>query len=269
MYGSSERITDMLNQEDLDSLKRKFQFYLWTDDNTLQSELFIWNFFLTDSEFIGWIPSHIQIKKLDNESRLINSIWQKSQVPSATSFNIDIVECSSRKLAHEHLIQNLANYSAPLNRLPSKPIGPRRTTEIGDVAFANHNASTLFFVRANLAVKINSLENESIHPIALRLDEKFASSPRKLIENMVYPVEAINDVSSANIKIDEAIPLSIPDTDLRGQPVWYKLFSRSGTFKQVGGDICFLANSSGKHDIYIFAINPNIGIEKQRLQIRI
>jgi hypothetical protein len=260
-----------MDQDSLSQLKKEFAYETWRGSNTLQSNLFIWRFFLTGGELSGWrLLNSVSGSEASNPPIFAESGWEYVKGKDRTVLRLELLECESLYSAQEHLLYDLGRTPILMSKRRSEVMGIRRTTEIGDVCFGDEDDSTLFFTRANLHIKIKKGAGNllSVPEFARRLDEILYSSPRRLTEDIAYPPQ-VGDSLNALVRSPSIVRLSVPETDLRGEKIWHKFFSRSGSFIALNGGPCFQTNKQGRNEIYIFAVSPNRGIERQRLSIKV
>ena len=137
----------MLNKQ-LDAVSQKFDFAAWRGINQLDRELLVRNIALPRDLVPGLDPGRIREIDPGDGSRLLRVSWP---VPGqeAALLVMDIRECESRDVAHQVVLELLANMQAP----DVKRLGDDAP---GDVAFARDSTTDMIFARGNIALSIRN-----------------------------------------------------------------------------------------------------------------
>lgn len=142
--------------EQLDLIKKRFDFAAWRGINQLDRELSAREIKLPKGLIAGIDPKRIRVIDPGDGSRLLRMSWSDPEQEAAL-FVMDIHECKSREAAHEALLELLANMQAPdIKRLEQNAPG--------DIAFAQDASKAIVFARGNITFSIRN-GGEQILPI--------------------------------------------------------------------------------------------------------
>lgn len=221
-------------------------------------------------------------------SSLIKSLWKRPDETRRVLINVNIHECTSRKAAHELLLQLLAQFQLPNVR--------RREGNVGDVAFSGPDELFILFARGNLVyfVRNAGLDTIPVTAIAEQLDSELISKPDVADSPAgslrIERVAAVHSDEAAP-RIGEVIPLDVAVMDsmivksfaapseqaframkeqpVSARPVMYKVFSSTGEAFQQEGQLVYLPHVSGPQEIMVFAINAERRAASKNLQINV
>lgn len=234
-------------QEHLELLRRKYDFKKWHDTNKLDENLFIWKYLLGKREFLNWRSRRITPIDVKGVPPHIRSIWSQSLGGPEKLLRVDVLKCSSRAHAHDHLLELLGKFE-------SSNLIRQEQLDIGDVSFS-FKESSILFARANLVIFIVNASRNVVHviKIARRFDKKLISKIKvKPVNNM--PIFQKFDVILEK-KFRDFIPLDVKVVDPQKRSVWFKFFSKSGEVFLQEKLLVYRTKTSGPQKITAFAIN--------------
>jgi len=249
-----ERIAELVDFYALDS---------WQGTNTLENNLFIWKYALSDKQFPGWEADHIdQETNLDGQLSS-DSIWYPMDNEGERLLNVVVHERASRAEAHHFLIEQLSRFHGPrLLRLEN--------INTGDVAFGVPGGYLILFARANLTVMIRNADRDliSVFEIAHQFDQDLCRRPAILEKGVNPEIEHFTSPTS-NVAMGSNALLDIEATDPLGRPLWFKFFSELGEVKFEARQLVYQPISPGEERITAYAINPNGGTDTHELQFTV
>jgi len=233
----------------LTHLKNLHLYDEWQNSNTLDTNLFVWQFLASDVQIPGLKSRKIQRIEVRDTVRAVHSIWAPTGGEKHVLFNVEIYECSSRREAQHLLLERIAQmqFADTLTR--------REQSEIGDVAFVTPADDMILFARANLALLISHIGHEEapVSKIASGFDAQFVSRPSAPAKEVAAP--EIQTVELAAPFRLEAALLSTAIPNPQNENLWFKFFSEAGEIQMVDGIPHYKPEREGMHEITIFAIN--------------
>lgn len=215
----------------------------------------------------------------------VKSFWISPGAGRKTVIEVTVQECPSRKVAHEQLLQFIAQFQLPnVNR---------REGFLGDIAFTGPRNLFVLFARGNLVCFLRNagLEVVPVTELAQVLDQQLTSRPDVELEVIRRPAARLGReaFASAAPSKGEVFPLNFELLDLTGEraaltheaaylemkktpvtpvrPVMYKVFSAAGETILEGDQLVYRPDVSGPQDIAIFAIKADDGATGRDLQI--
>jgi hypothetical protein len=281
-----------MSQPLIDQMKQRFDFDEWYDRNTLDENLFFWNYFLAGHEFPGWQPHSIREIKAPQVPPLNRSVWKLKSAAGSDRMkaslaesvplkeraepllSVDSFECRSRADAHEFIIKILGEFQLPVVAQPG---------EVGDISFVVPNNSLILFARANLVHLIRNAGGNmvGVSDIASRLDSNLISKP----EPLELATSAIHALSRAaplrTLRTGERVLLATKDNASQGEfftaagttqpalraaalvarPPFYKVFYRDGEVfeedTQEVKQLVYIPTSPGEQKVSVFAVDQS------------
>jgi hypothetical protein len=239
--------------EEQDDLKKQHGYDSWRGRNSLDENLFVWNFFLSGNELSGWQPHRIQrIEARESDSPfLLRSIWKQpeSSAKEEKLLSIDTLECASRAAAHEALLQMLGEFQGPI-------VTRSEQSEVGDVAFTAPGGSLILFARANLVIMVRNAGRDlvAVGGVASQLDADLIKKT-ELMGGRVTQVQQL-EPRTEGYKLGERVPLGVVTTERLGHSQWFKLFSSPGEIVLEKGALVYEYKEAGPQKITVIAINP-------------
>ena len=214
----------------------------------------------------------------------VKSFWSSPGAGRKTVIEVTVQECPSRKVAHEQLLQFIAQFQLPnVNR---------REGFLGDVAFTGPRELFILFARGNLVCFLRNagLEVVPVTELAQVLDQQLTSKPEVELEKISRPAARLHlESTSGAPSKGEGFPLNFELLDLSGEraaltheaayvemketpvtpvrPVMYKVFSAAGETILEGDQLVYRPDKSGPQEITLFAIKADEGASGRDLQI--
>lgn len=259
-----------MGKKQLEYLKQHHEFEAWCGCNTLKENLFIWNYFLSGSEFPGWQIHSNQPMTVPGWPRFIQSTWRHHEGDIETVLRVDVYECASRVKAHEFLLQLLGQFHLPNVELQEK-------IAVGDVAFSSPGDAVILFARANYVLLVSNAGRELVaaNEVARPFDTELYSKPKKVEGVKVVPEIGRFRASGTEVRVGEGVLLELEVSDMRDsktserqergipahleRPLCYKFFSRSGDVFLKEGRPFYKPGSAGAQEVKVFAINADRG----------
>lgn len=134
-----------MSTEQIDSLKKQFDFDSWRGVNKLDRDLTAKQLCLPGDLLPGLEPARMREIDPGDGSRLLRASWSAPDDES-TLYVMDVRECRSREHAHEVLLELLANTQT----IDIKQVADKYP---GDIAFAA-TPSAIIFARGNVVFSI-------------------------------------------------------------------------------------------------------------------
>lgn len=253
-----------LDEKQFAALARRFDFETWRDSNKLDTNLFIWNFFMVGKEFTGWSLSNIEMIQPRGEVQypLMLSVWQKNERERLCSVSMRIHECPDLSSAHTLLLENLALFQSP-------NIVQLTESRIGDVVFGNPSRYTLLFARANMVVLMMNASRNLIpvDEFATSVDDYLAQAPANFADDLAPRVEPVaTTVVEPDASEKTTWQLNVNEPSAK---VWHKFFTTSGVVHQYKGQLHYHPDRKAESSkLRVFAISPGEGVGHQDLTIK-
>lgn len=140
----------------LESLKKHYDFEAWRGTNELGRNIERRNISLPRDLLQDLEPAQVRDIDPGDGTRLLRASWSVSGEDDGTVF-VDLRECKSLDMAHQIVLELLANMQAPDVKRTKEPVG--------DVSFSRGDASFLIFARGNVAISIRNA-GDTIVPVA-------------------------------------------------------------------------------------------------------
>lgn len=246
----------------LNRLKDAHHYDEWENSNTLDTNLFVWQFVSSDVQILGWKPRKLQRIEVRNTVGALQSIWDDVTGNQGESvLNAEIYECSSRREAQHFLLERMAQMqlSGKLARIKEPPAG--------DVAFVAPSDDMILFARANLALLISNVGQNTVPVlrIASAFDEQFRSMPATLVSK--YATLGIQTFAlAAPARLEAALPLTIDIPNPQQEHLWFKFFSGTGEVELINGIPHYKPSREGTNEVKVFAINSAGNASTEKLQ---
>jgi len=142
--------------EQPDAVRQRFDFTAWRGINRLDRDLSLRSLALPKDLIAGLDPARIREIDPGDGTRLLRASWPVPGREGALLV-MDIRECDSREVAHEVLLELLANMQAP-------DVERFEDGAPGDVAFTRDASAAVVFARGNLALSIRN-GGETVVPV--------------------------------------------------------------------------------------------------------
>lgn len=234
----------------------------WRGVNRLDEELLVWAFFLRGEELPGWTAERIDEVSHPGWPRMIESVWKP---PEGGLALLDVFECSSRRKAHEFLIDLIAQLESPLVTRVERP-------RVGDVAFAGPGDGLAVVARANLVMLLRAGDRPPV-PIqhaAAELDAEVISKPEAPAEPVALAAREAPAIRELRLAGPEPRPgaeraLVVSAEDPRREPLFYKCFSSSGTLELRDGEVMYRHTSRAPPRLEVYAVAPGRGVARREL----
>jgi hypothetical protein len=270
-----------LENQRLEYLKQQYEYEDWRGANTLDENLFVWNFLMTGSEFPGWTLHSYRPVVMPGWPAFIQSIWKRPEAGDEAVLRVDVYQCSSRGQAHEFLVQVLGQAQLPA-------IHRQAAASAGDVTFAGAGDAGILFARANLVfIAVNA--GRQLEPVTQevhRLDRHITSKPGRASTARTAPRILRLESTAREYKVGEKIPLEVEAADpsrpadalrLAGahaaqpeSPLYLKFFSPlSGEVLMEGDRLVYHPNAPGQHEVTAYAINTAGAANREVIQLAV
>jgi len=244
----------------LDQLKQRYEYESWPAASLTGENLFIWQFFLSDSQLPSLQAHRIQRVEVSNWPLAYQSIWRSREGQSQVLLRLDIFECLSRAAARPVLLRLLGEFQSPRLVREPEPVA-------GEVAFTVPDGLSILFVRTNLVVLMQSAGREevSVQTIAQGFDRDLAARP-DLQKGRVVPEIRRFAMSEQDVPIQGVVRLEVEAADPLDRPLWYKFYSSNGEVFLADGKLVYRAATTGTQTVTIYAIYENGGAATETLR---
>lgn len=239
-----------MERDELDYLKKRFDYANWPTPVPGQEKLLIWQFFLSGSEFPGWQAHDIEAREQDGAPAVIQSLWKLAGHDTDALLRVEAYPCDSRNAAYDFLLRLLGRFQSPL-------IARHKDLNIGDVAFGAGEA-VLVFARANLVVFLGN-GGRRIMPIveaARRFDEELVSKPATTT-NRAVPVLQFYRKSAPPFQVGMPVPLDLHAADPLEKRVWFKIYTRLGEVVLKEEQPVYVAAAAGQEQLTVIAVTAD------------
>jgi hypothetical protein len=261
-----------MTSQSLEQLKLKHKYETWRNTTTLEENLFIWKFFLTENEFPDWQPHRIQKVEAPGWPPFTQSIWRTPDGKMDRLLAVDVYECTSRLAAHELVVRLLGEFQSPgLER--------QKQEDTGDVAFTGHGDTFILFSRANLAVLVRNAGREllPVFKTAWQFDQHLIGRPdakaQKVIPEITRfataPQVRLLPSEERKLQVGSLIGLWLDAIDPLQRPLWFKFLSRFGEVQVQEGRLVYRPTSAGSQEVTVFAINANQAATSEVIQFEV
>jgi hypothetical protein len=242
-------------------LRQRHDYESWRDRNTLEEELFIWQFFFAGDVFPGWRVHRTQRVEAAGWPPGIQSIWRPPGEDTQTLLAVDAYECASRAAAHAFLIQLLTGFQSP-------EVSRQDPPAVGDVVFAVPGETALLFARANLAFLIRSAGRQvlPVTEVARQLDRELTARP-EVTEARLAPDIRRFALAAPEIQVGVSVPLEIEASDPREERLWFKFFSSAGQVLLEDGKLVYRPLAAGPQQVTVYVINEHRDAASRVLEI--
>lgn len=245
----------------INELKKRLDFNGWFDTNTLDENLFIWNFFFSGDEFSEWSIHNCRI--LENGLMRANrSVWKPDKEENSLLV-VNTYECASRQDAHQFIVQLLADYQ-------TTHITRTEKASFGDIAFSAPNNTVIIYARANMIFEIRNGGKKVIRmdSFASTLDDVLTNKQKDDAVKVIPQIQHFRSAIDA-LKAKDKIPLEVAATDPLDRPLWYKIFYSAGNLFREDKQLIYVSDKSGSQHFTIQAVNSNYGIAEHKLTLDI
>ena len=266
-----------MNTEYSQGLTERYDFDAWRGRNTLDENLFIWQFFLSKNQFPTWSPPRIRMLAApptpataprvsdgavaqENQPRLIQSVWKRASGATDLLLNVDTYECASRMAAHEVLLSLLGQFQSPL-------VLREREMAVGDVVFSHPGHAVVLFARANLVLAIRSAGSTTITvtDVVTQLDRELTDKPPTPVGPTAPAIQRLA-LTEIETQVGASVPVDLQVVQPPGESVMYKFFSRMGEVMTQEGQLVYEPTSAGKQDIELYAVATDRGVSHQAIR---
>lgn len=259
-------MTRRKDNEEVLFLKKHYSFDRWTSKRIYDQNLYIWKFYLFGNELPDWVSHSVRSFSSKDWPPHVKSIWRKPK-DNKTLLRVDILECNSLNATHSFLLNFLGEFQAPILKYQEL-----EDEGIGDVSFIAPKGTSIVFARANLICHIACVGRNliSVRNDAQLLDEQFTSMPIQE-KNDVNPKILLFEVpKDLDISVTQEIPLELEAKDPLERQIWFKFFSRTGEVTTRNEkELIYIPISTGLQEITVYAINPNRGVSKSKLNFSV
>jgi hypothetical protein len=254
-----------IRPDGLEELRRRHGFDDWRGSRATDEELFAWGFFFGGQELPGRRALRIDPVEAPGWPPAVQSLWgveDENVSGEGPLVRVDVYECMSRAEAHELVVRLLAQFQSPVIE--------RRRNGLGDVAFGMPGDRSVLLARANVAVVVLNAgtEIQAVEPVAREIDNLFAA-PLRLDRHTVRP--QIRRVALAEGKPAKGVPIALvlEAEDPLGRRVWFRLSAKGGEFSSHDGRVFYTPAAEGSQAVEVAAINENLGVATQTLELEV
>jgi hypothetical protein len=272
---------ESMNEQHYEEIKKRFSFDEWRNRNTLEENLFIWQFFFLGDEFPNWQlhktrsleappsePKTVGTRMFAQEffghtPRVIQSVWQPAARQTGTIVSVDTYECASRAAAHELLIRTLGEFQSPLLRRQAENVA-------GDVAFTHPGSGIMLFARANHLIVIRSIGQVTVPvtELARQLDNDLIEKPPAPISRAEPTIRSLK-AEAEELEVGSRVPLEIDVDRLPDRQLIYKFFSRDGEVLAEEGRLLYRPTNPGEQTFEFYAVGPSRGVATERIRFSV
>lgn len=258
----------------IDNLKQRHGFGSWCGRNTLDENLYVWRFLLSEralpagqlrgTKRTGPPPptlsaltaSGLKLPALPYHSR---SIWRPAGKSDAVVL-VDAFECASRAVAHLFLVHVLGEFQSPL-------VAREKEAGTGDVAFTSPGDAVIVFARANIVFLIRNAAEHlvSVTDVARRVDNELVVKPGSAPQAVRPRIRRFRTLG-AEARVGARLPLELRASHPRERSLTYKFLSRSGEVSMEEDRLVYRANEPGLQEVTVYAASDEAGATKRRLR---
>jgi hypothetical protein len=144
-----------------------------------------------------------------------------------------------------------------LSRFQSRTAIRPDLESVGDVAFPRENA--VLFSRANLVLWIRNAAAKpfSVTTVAKALDKDITHEPRDTDEELRDWLQARAVTVCGESNGSQDFVVCLPSPDVEPQPLWYKLFSRTGFVSRAQECLLYHPKGRGTQEIVVYALTAD------------
>jgi hypothetical protein len=237
----------------LEFLQQRYDFADWRGVDQQAETLFIWNYFMSESDLTGFRPEHIE-EHPGNEAwpRSVRSLW-RSEAKDEVLVDVQVFEADSRESGRNVLLQALGQFQAVLES--------REGT--GEVAFGTPGGGAVVFTLANLVVVVRAAGGS--RPPVASVTEVLEAHLRERPEAGGTVVPEIDRLAAGPELPDGTVRISLEARDPLERPVWFKIFTVGGEALVQAGELAFRPYGPGRREATAFAINENSGVAEKSI----
>ncbi len=213
--------------------------------------IFILNFVMTGVEFANWKLYDVQHTRKDTLTTLTEYYWQNTSDESQT-VKIDVIQETSWTAGQKAFKDIVLDHMAM--KLPAFPPENKKGTPLGDIAFSGTKGlHHLLFVRANMAIVLNSIGTKDIDvsEFAYKLDDLFSARPSDKSTDTKFSPDIQSFELGGKTRAGHLLKFQITDAI---QDVWLKLIATEGEF-EYNMDGIHWQHEDGRGELTLVATN--------------